>query len=260
MNRLTFEKKMKHSDIKTKVLELLKKDGYEITHPLEDRLEMFFISTEKKEDPAHTQSLLKWLGDLRNKCQLKVETVPMQAIEKWQVDPATGAISHVSGEFFKVIGIRVSQGSSREKEEWCQPIIYQAEMGILGILTMVSDGLRFFLLQGKCEPGNIDKIQISPTLQATVSNLKRAHGGTKPLFAEYFETPKPGSVIYATYQTEDGGRLFLKNNLNMLVEVDEKEIVDIPENYRWFTMSEIKNLLTYENTINPHIRSIISPL
>lgn len=258
MKCLTPAQKMKHSDAKKKVLELLKLDGYEITPKLEDRLEMFFISTEKKEDPAHIQSLLHWLGEIRKKCQLKIETIPMQAVEKWRVDPATGAISHESGEFFKVIGIRVSQGSFREKEEWCQPIIYQAEMGILGILTMVKDGLRYFLLQGKCEPGNIDKIQISPTLQATVSNLKRAHGGTKPLFSEYFETPKPGSVIFATYQVEDGGRLFLKNNLNMLVEVDEKEIVDIPENYRWFTMSEIKDLLTFENTINPHIRSIIS--
>lgn len=251
---------MKHSETKARVLVLLEDSGYEMTPALEDSLETFFLSAEKKPNAEHIESILKWLGEQRKECRLQVEIIPMQDVEQWHIDPTTGAISHESGEFFKVIGLRVSEGNHREQQEWCQPIIHQSEMGILGILTTVRDGVRYFLLQGKCEPGNIHKVLISPTLQATVSNLKRAHGGSRPLFAEYFETPKPGSVIYATYQAEDGGRLYLKNNLNMLVEIDENEISEIPGNYRWFTLSEIKILLNYENVINPHVRSIISPL
>ena len=44
------------------------------------------------------------------------------------------------------------------------------------------------------------------------------------------------------------------------LEVGEDEPAEIPDNFRWFTMHEIKQLLKYENTVNLHVRSIISPL
>ncbi len=46
----------------------------------------------------------------------------------------------------------------------------------------------------------------------------------------------------------------------MIVEVSEDEFTEIPDDFRWFTMWEIKQLLKYENTVNLHIRSIIAPL
>ncbi len=249
-----------HVGLKQKVLAVLKEDGYEVNEDLEDRVDHFLSCVTKRPDQKKIQEVLEWLGEKRRECRMNVGVIPMGDVEKWSVDAATGAISHESGEFFQVIGIRVMHGDQREAAEWCQPIIYQKEMGILGILCKDINGVRHYLLQAKAEPGNLHKLQISPTLQATVSNLKRAHGGLKPIFAEYFENPRPGSVIYATYQTEDGGRLYLKTNLNMLVEVGENELAAIPENFRWFTMYEIKQLLKYENTVNLHVRSIISPL
>lgn len=247
-------------DVKAKILGVLQAEGYEMQEELEDRVDHFLACVDKQPRPERIQEILEWLGAKRRQCRMHVDTIPMQDVAQWSVDPATGAISHQSGEFFQVIGIHVAQGDQREQAEWCQPIIYQKEMGILGILCAQIKGVRHYLLQAKAEPGNLHKLQISPTLQATVSNLKRAHGGSKPRFAEYFEDPRPGSVIYATYQTEDGGRLYLKTNLNMLVEVGEDELTDIPENFRWFTMYEIKQLLKHENTVNLHVRSIISPL
>ena len=248
------------TSVKAKMLSVLQAEGYELNEELEDRIEHFLSCIAKRPHPEKIQATLEWLGEKRRHCRMRVDVVPMQDVAQWSVDPATGAISHQSGEFFQVIGIHVTQGEQREQADWCQPIIYQKEMGILGILCKPIDGARHYLLQAKAEPGNLHKLQISPTLQATISNLKRAHGGHKPLFAEYFEDPRPGSVIYATYQTEDGGRLYLKTNLNMLVEVGEEELVDVPENFRWFTMYEIKQLLKHENTVNLHVRSIISPL
>ena len=34
-------------------------------------------------------------------------------------------------------------------------------------------------MQAKIEPGNINKIQLSPTIQATKSNFTQKHGGRK---------------------------------------------------------------------------------
>jgi len=115
-------------------------------------------------------------------------------------------------------------------------------------------------LQAKAEPGNIGKLQLSPTLQATTSNLLKAHGGTKPLFAEYFDEPKNAKIIYAKWQSEDGGRFHLKSNYNMIVEVDENEDIDMPDSFIWVTLFQIKQLLKIENFVGPHIRGIISYL
>ncbi len=248
------------SEVKQKLLTVLREEGYDLNEDLEDRVEHFLSCVAKRPQLDRVREALEWLGEKRRQCRMQVDTIPMRDVEKWSINPATGAISHESGEFFQVIGIRVRHGDQRETVEWCQPIIYQKEMGILGILCKQINGARHYLLQAKAEPGNLHKLQISPTLQATVSNLKRAHGGSKPIFAEYFENPKPGSVVYATYQTEDGGRLYLKTNLNMLVEVGDEELATVPDNFRWFTMYEIKQLLKHENTVNLHVRSIISPL
>lgn len=248
------------ADLKAKILSVMREGGYEMNEDLEDRVDHFLSCVSPQPQPEKIREILEWLGEQRRACQMQVDIIPMQDVKYWTIDPATGAISHESGEFFQVIGIHVTNGATREKAEWWQPIIYQKEMGILGILCKRVGGVRRYLLQAKAEPGNIHKLQISPTLQATVSNLKRAHSGYRPLFAEYFETPRPGSVVYATYQTEDGGRLHLKTNLNMLIEVGEDELLEIPDNFRWFTMYEIKQLLKHENTVNLHVRSIISPL
>ena len=58
------------------------------------------------------------------------------------------------------------------------------EIGILGIIK-ISKIIN--ILQAKVEPGNINKIQISPTVQATRSNYSRVHGGKTIPFLNYFK-------------------------------------------------------------------------
>lgn len=248
------------TSVRDRILGLLREDGYELSSDLEVRLDQFLQCIRKHEDPGEVGRLLDWLDQRRMQSRMEVTEVPMSSLARWQVDPATGAISHETGEFFRVIGICVRNASARETAAWCQPIIYQPEMGILGILVQQQDGLDHYLLQAKAEPGNIGKLQLSPTLQSTVSNLRRAHGGLKSPFADYFETPAPGSVLYAHYQGEDGGRLHLKKNLNMLVRVSEDEELVVPDDFVWVTMYQIKQLLKHENVINIAARSVISVL
>ena len=54
--------------------------------------------------------------------------------------------------------------------------------GLSGLLRRRINGIPHYLIEAKAEPGNLDKIQNSPALQATFSNLKKAHGGRKPKF------------------------------------------------------------------------------
>ena len=76
-------------------------------------------------------------------------------------------------------------------------------------------------MEAKAEPGNPDGVQISPTIQATFSNLKQAHKGRKPNFYEFFkkfekfkdESDLDEGTLFIQWMSEDGGRLHLKEIL-----------------------------------------------
>ena len=206
--------------------------------------------------------IIEWFKKKREESDMLVEEIPINDLDKWNVNDISGDITHESGGFFEVIGIKVSNTFDREvgKKGWTQPMIAKNPGGMLGILMKKINDVPHYLLQAKAEPGNIGKLQLSPTLQATTSNLLKAHGGTKPLFAEYFDEPKNAKIIYAKWQSEDGGRFHLKSNYNMIVEVDENEDIDMPDSFIWVTLFQIKQLLKIENFVGPHIRGIISYL
>ena len=71
------------------------------------------------------------------------------------------------------------------------------------------------------------------------------------------ETARPYEMKTLLCTILDGGRFFEKSNLNMLVEVDPADLPEIPDDFRWFTLSQIKQLLLEDNYINPHVRSIL---
>jgi dTDP-4-dehydro-6-deoxy-alpha-D-glucopyranose 2,3-dehydratase len=248
------------TDARERIVEILGEAGFAVDDDALARLDHFLACIRQRDDPDEIGPVLEWLEKRRRLSRMEVEEVPISRLARWQVEAASGVISHETGEFFRVIGICVKNASQRETASWCQPIIYQPEMGILGILVQRQQGVNRYLLQAKAEPGNIGKLQLSPTLQSTVSNLRRAHGGLKSPFADLFESPRPGSVLYARYQGEDGGRLHLKQNLNMLIRFPDDEPLEIPDDFIWLTMYQIKQLLKHENVLNIAARSVISVL
>ena len=209
-----------------------------------------------------------WYLDQKQKCSMEVVDLPLNECRGWRIDTNTGDVTHESGEFFKVQGVRVLLSKDREVGEggWDQPMVTQIgfDGGLLGLLRKRINGIPHYLVEAKAEPGNPDLVQISPTLQATFSNLRRAHGGRKPRFAELFEEPEKhnGIVLFKQWMSEDGGRLHLKRNMGILVEVDEN--YPIPESelttYTWTSLYQLKALLKENSWVNPHIRGIISHL
>ena len=139
-----------------------------------------------------------------------------------------------------------------------QPIINQPEIGILGIITSVINGTRKFLMQLKAEPGNINVLQLSPTVQATKSNFTQVHKGKSTLFLEYFTDPPKAKVLIDQLQSEQGGRFLRKRNRNMVVETTHN--LEIPKNFFWLSLEEIKYLLTIDNFVNMDARSVIATI
>ncbi len=233
---------------------------HQIQHEILDKHIESFIEQVSSEDSLHTLDYVKnWYEKKRAECTMEINEIPIKELQGWYTDSETGVIKHDSGEFFSIIGINVGN-TSREVSGWTQPIVAQKEMGVLGILCKKINNRIHYLLHAKAEPGNVEKLQLSPTLQATYSNLKMAHGGRKPRFAEYFIEPDPTKVRYSKWLAEDGGRFYLKTNLNMLVELDEDDNVEIPHDCIWVTLNQIKDLLHFDNYIGPHVRSILCHL
>ena len=202
----------------------------------------------------------RWLKSQLLSPGLNVTTISLQDLTGWSVNPESGDISHDSGRFFSIIGADVRHRTKNGEIIWDQPAIDQPEVGILGILAKRIKGVLHFCLQAKEEPGNINSVQLSPTVQATFSNYTRVHGGALPKFVHYFLDSTRGRVIYAKLQTEDGGRFLYKSNRNMIVEVDAPELDELPEGFIWVTLRQIGRMLRSENLVHACTRSILSSL
>ena len=244
------------------IKEILEKNGFDTNPETISRVKVMLESIHDDNQLHKLDYVIDWFEKKREQSDMVVEEVRINDLDKWNVDKESGNISHDSKGFFEIIGIKVTNTFDREvgKQGWMQPIIGKNPGGILGLLMKKINGVPHYLVQAKAEPGNIGKLQLSPTLQATTSNLLKAHGGIRPLFAEYFDEPKNAKILYGKWQSEDGGRFHLKSNFNMIVEVDENEQLQIPDSYIWVTLFQIKQLLKIENFVGPHIRGIISYL
>ena len=248
--------------ISDEIINCLKNNEYKIDEDTKSRIETMLESIQDDNQINKLDYVIDWFNKKREQSDMIVEEIDIKDLEKWNIKKESGNISHDSKGFFEIIGVKVSNTFDREvgKEGWTQPMIAKNPGGILGILMKKINGVPHYLLQAKAEPGNIGKLQLSPTLQATTSNLVKAHGGKRPIFAEYFDKSNNPKIIYAKWQSEDGGRFHLKSNYNMIVEIKENEELEIPDYFIWITLYQIKQLLKIENFVGPHVRGIISYL
>ncbi|MBI5101356.1 MAG: NDP-hexose 2,3-dehydratase family protein [Nitrospirae bacterium] len=201
-----------------------------------------------------------WIEGHRHRTRLQTEILPLAEISGWRTNPETGNISHDTGRFFSVTGVYARHRRGDEEIAWDQPIIDQAEVGILGIAAKKINNLMHFCLQAKEEPGNINQIQISPTVQATYSNYRQVHGGQLPPFLEMFMDPAAGRILFSRLQTEDGGRFLFKVNRNMIVMAGDAEMEALPERFIWLTLRQISALIKRDNMVNACARSVLSCL
>jgi oxidase EvaA len=186
---------------------------------------------------------------------LHVRPIPFAELDQWYFTEAPSRLVHQSGKFFSIAGLRVETDFG-PTPQWEQPIIHQPEIGILGFIVRVLNGTYHFLVQAKAEPGNVNGVQLSPTVQATQSNYTRVHRGTRTRYLEYFVEPGRARILLDQLQGEQGSRFFQKRNRNMIVEVEED--VPLGDNFCWLTLGQIKRLLTQDNLVNMDARTVLS--
>lgn len=194
--------------------------------------------------------ILSWINQRNQAVQVDIRKIPYEQETLWRYDEATGTIHNPSGSFFSIAGLK------KTGEDWEQPVLLQNEIGYLGILCKEFDNVLYFLMQAKIEPGNVNCVQISPTIQATKSNFTQRHGGTKPPYLDYFLNAEQHEILVDQIQSEQSSRFWKKRNRNIIVCVEEE--VEVLPSHRWMTLGQIKALMRYDNLVNMDTRTVLS--
>lgn len=206
---------------------------------------------------TENEKVLQWLERRNREVRVRIDRVPFRDLKGWRFDAGTGDLVHQSGRFFSVVGLNVYTNTGTVSR-WTQPIINQPEVGILGILCKEFDGVPHYLMQAKIEPGNVNCVQLSPTVQATRSNYMQVHGGKRPAYLDYFLNAASDQIVLDQLQSEQGARFYRKRNRNMIVRTEDD--VACGEDFMWLTLPQIKDLMRHDNTVNMDARTVFSGL
>ena len=225
------------------------------TKNIQDTQLDFLVSAMSHGNFQTTDQILSWMKSQNEEVVSNIMQIPISELRGWSY--RDDRIRHNSGKFFSIDGIHI-RTNYRNTPEWDQPIINQPEIGFLGFIVKKFNGVLHFLLQAKIEPGNLNIVQLSPTLQATRSNYTRVHGGKAPTYLEYFNGEKDVLILVDQLQSEQGARFLHKRNRNIIVEIGEDEELEVKEGYIWASLGQIKELLRYPNVVNMDSRTVIS--
>lgn len=200
-----------------------------------------------------TQELLDWIRERNAKTDVHIRKIPLESSGDWLYDCVEGSIRNRNRTFFSIIGCRQA---APDGVLFAQPIMLQREISYLGIICQEINGVMHFLMQAKIEPGNVNCVQISPTIQATKSNFMQKHGGKAPPYLDYFLNAAKYETVVDQIQSEQSSRFYKKRNRNLLLRVDEE--IQILPTHRWMTLGQIKTLMRYDNLVNMDARTVLS--
>ncbi len=201
------------------------------------------------------EDIFKWVAFRNQNLTVDIQKIPFSYDGFWHYDEADGYIRNANNSFFQLAGYQELVDNKVVRE---QPIILQKEVGFLGILCQMIDGKLNFLMQAKVEPGNVNVIQISPTIQATKSNFTQKHGGAVPAYLEYFKNAKQHTIIVDQLQSEQASRFLGKRNRNIIIYVKEDVKIDVLPSHKWMTLGQIKECMRHENLVNMDSRTVLS--
>lgn len=138
-----------------------------------------------------------------------------------------------------------------------QPVFDQPEVGVLCLFVTRDQARPAALVQFVAEPGLPGAVGVGPSIQATASNLSRAHGGALPPLVSYLDRPFARTV---DVRLRDRTSWFLnKFNRHLVVEVPSPKAIERPDSrFHWIDLEELFNAAGTSMLINAQLRSILA--
>ena len=209
-------------------------------------------------EPSDIKPILNWVKKRQKKIKTVSKIINLNECKDWYLDKNNN-LYHKTQQFFKIKGVETKGASGREVNSWTQPILTQKHGGVLAFISRQTKKFGTqFLIDAKIEPGDDSIIKISPSFQATQSNMNRAHGGKRPNFYDIVIRHKGAELIYYTIHNEEGARFWKKSNWNVIVNLKDPYDKRIKgENYRWVSLKQLKKLALRNSCVNPFVKTIL---
>ncbi len=198
------------------------------------------------------EDIISWFTNLKMYASLDVTQCNLEEVSSWRI--GENSVTHASGKYFEVLGIQCKVGN-REMSEWSQPIIKQREEGIIGFIVKKINGVLHLLVQAKMEAGNFDVLEMAPTVQCITGSYSKPEFSVE--YLDYF-LERRGTVHFDVVQSEEGGRFYQEQNLNIVIEVGETDLQDIHPHFIWMTFKQAKEFIKFNNYFNIEARSLLA--
>jgi dTDP-4-oxo-alpha-D-xylose 2,3-dehydratase len=114
------------------------------------------------------------------------------------------------------------------------------------------------LARADLRPGYRDVVELGPTVQCTPANL----AGPPQRGPAYLDLVLSGEVAtrFDVLQSEEGGRFHRAVTRHLVVEADERMPLDVPPEFVWVTLNQLKRLIRSSYQVNIEARSLVACL
>ncbi|MFD3331795.1 NDP-hexose 2,3-dehydratase family protein [Streptomyces sp. NPDC058700] len=229
----------------------------ELGPPADPFREALFRSCDPSAGARHpVGAILSWITEARTRTEVHARRVPLAGLPGWHRTPER--ISHASGAFFDVIGVRVEAGG-REVAHWSQPMIEPHGTGVVAFLTRTFDGVLHVLMNARVEAGYMDVVELAPTVQCTPASYEHLPRSARPRYLDAVEGADPARVRFHSVLSEEGGRFHHARNRYLIVDTDLDVPPDDPD-HRWMTVHQLVELLRHSHYLNIQARSLVACL
>ncbi|MCZ7457439.1 NDP-hexose 2,3-dehydratase family protein [Streptomyces sp. WMMC940] len=207
---------------------------------------------------AHgTEEILSWITEHRAQGDLTTYPVPLGELRDWRSSP--DRISHDSGRFFSVIGVTVTAGT-REVGGWSQPMVEPHGIGVIAVLVKEIGGVLHALMRAGAQPGYVDGVELSPTVQCVPESYEVLPGEARPRFLDDVLSAPPERIRFSCLLSEEGGRFHHALNRYLVVEADGAAEALEDGEHRWLTLHQLSGLLRHSHYLNVQARSLVACL
>ncbi len=214
-------------------------------------------SCSAREGSVHTiDEILSWITEMRTRTDVYTRRIPLDDVQRWH--RTEERISHESGRFFDVIGVRVEAGG-REVGQWSQPMIQARDTGVIAFLVTRIGGVLHTMVHARAEPGYVDVVELAPTVQCTPANYEYLPAAARPRFLDDVLRAAPEQIRFDVILSEEGGRFYHARNRYLIIEVDGTIQHEAPE-FRWMTLQQLVDLLRHSHYVNVQARSLVACL
>jgi oxidase EvaA len=112
-------------------------------------------------------------------------------------------------------------------------------------------------MHARVEPGFIDAVELSPTVQCLPVNYRDLPAEHQPRYLHDVLGAEPGRVLFDAMLSEEGGRFYDAQNRYLIVRSDG---VEESAEYRWVAVHQLMELVRHAHYLSVQARSLIACL